>query len=683
MLAKLIEIDTEKFVEKIAKAEAVPIVDTNLRLIRQSNTTYIPTMMDYEDNNSPFCIVSAPGATGKSALCDFLAHETRGVVWNLANISIGEQFVEGTFYRLYKNTYLPKVEENRNNGKYTLILDALDEAEIVSGWNNIQIMLDDLVRLFPSTKANQIIIVSRNDTAECVASYLAEKDICCSRAWVKYFNNTQKQLFCKEYLQVCKRGVQGKQGYLDAIDNVIAQVDNIYNTASRQAQNSLNIDFTGYAPVLQAITQFVAEYDNPSKALGDFKTGTAISCIKKILHDILQREQKKFYDAFKVRVKNSLSLSEQTLYTPDEQMEYIVEKYISGSNPNINPPAELSSSSASEYVNTVNEFFPQHPFFNDGKFSGVAFRDYVLVKALFNQKTDSSNILYGSEMTFSPLLWEFYKDEGKTIKREVLGCLMESIISSGKKESSISFSIYDSSEGEGQIFEILQKDSEEKIPERYSIEKGTVPIILGSKLNHLECNTNANMCIGGRKETVCLGDTYLSCNSLDINADKIDILPSQGEKSVLVAKKCNSTVKNISGIGLEIYWDGGNTYPWSQYFCDDYAQGDDILTQKDWMKYLRAILRRFKKDGRNSFGKYKSQVDNIVVGNHKEKRLIVDFLKDVGIMREQKRPPEYIISVDAFNSFGLSFNSLLRADEPTSDSEKLYKKFMEYKNKHS
>ena len=677
-------IDTTEFKAKLIRTESVPIVNNISGIIRQTRTVYIPTMMEYIENDSSFCIISAPGATGKSALCDFLAQETGGILWDLSNASIGMSFVLGTLTKSHGHDKLINILDNIKQGKYTLILDALDEAEIVSGWNNIQIMLDEIIELFVSPRKNQVIIVSRNDTAEYVADYLSSKKIKCSRAWVRYFNDIQKKEFCKEYLKSCTKE-SSKQGYIDAIENIISQVDKIYNSATQSSRNTSYIDFTGYAPVLQAITQFVVEYDNPSKALRDFKTGTAISCIKKILHGILKREQEKFCDSFIARTKGVLSLSREELYSPEEQMKYILEKYKSGYTPNITPPTNLPPEFASEYVNTVNQFFNEHPFFCDGKFSGAAFRDYVLVKSVLTQDTTnleciSINVLRGPNRTFSPLLWEFYKDEEKKIRRDMVGCIMESIISAGTKDTSISFSIYGSSEKGSLVFEIIQKDKDDGKPQQYLIENGIAPIVLGAKLNHFDCNITSDVLIDSKGETVCLGDTYLACGNLSINADRIDVLPSQGEKSVLLARSCSSCVKNISGMGLETYWENGNIYPWSISFCSDYAQQGDSLTQKDWMKYLRAILRRFKKDGRSNFGKYKSQVDNVVVGNHKEKKLIVDFLKAEGIMTEQQRPPEYIISVNAFNSFGLSFDTLLRAEEPTVNSEKLYKKFMAYKH---
>ena len=63
--------------------------------------------------NSRFVLVSAPGATGKSAFGRYVAYKNKAIYWNLAELSIGDGTFQGTLYKALGATKISNYYELR------------------------------------------------------------------------------------------------------------------------------------------------------------------------------------------------------------------------------------------------------------------------------------------------------------------------------------------------------------------------------------------------------------------------------------------------------------------------------------------------------------------------------------------------------------------------------------------
>lgn len=91
-----------------------------------------------------FILFSAPGATGKSSLAKYLAYKFGALYWNLAKVKIGTNSFAGSILSAVGAVNYSEFITDLNSGEILLIIDALDEAEIVSGRKMINSFLTDI-----------------------------------------------------------------------------------------------------------------------------------------------------------------------------------------------------------------------------------------------------------------------------------------------------------------------------------------------------------------------------------------------------------------------------------------------------------------------------------------------------------------------------------------------------------
>jgi len=121
--------------------------------------------------NSKFIIFSAAGATGKSALAKYLASTKGGVYWDLSKIRLGENSFYGTLGNAIGFENIKNFFEDLNNGTALLVIDAFDEADIISGRTAIEFLLGDLNNITKESHYPTVVLLSRTETAAFIANF--------------------------------------------------------------------------------------------------------------------------------------------------------------------------------------------------------------------------------------------------------------------------------------------------------------------------------------------------------------------------------------------------------------------------------------------------------------------------------------------------------------------------------
>ena len=74
--------------------------DDSISLIEQEPFYITPSFRDLSiQREAKIYVISAPGATGKSALAEYLAFKYSSIYWNLARITLGDNSFVGTLVR--------------------------------------------------------------------------------------------------------------------------------------------------------------------------------------------------------------------------------------------------------------------------------------------------------------------------------------------------------------------------------------------------------------------------------------------------------------------------------------------------------------------------------------------------------------------------------------------------------
>ena len=144
--------------------------------------------------NSKIIIFSSSKAINKSILAKFLANKHNGIYWNLANMQIGDNTFDGTLIKNLGVGGISQFAADLNTGKSILVIDAVDEAEMVSGIENLENFLIDIDNFIGNTEYPSVFLFSELDTAKLMESFLLNKKIPFSFCEVLFIGNWIKSL---------------------------------------------------------------------------------------------------------------------------------------------------------------------------------------------------------------------------------------------------------------------------------------------------------------------------------------------------------------------------------------------------------------------------------------------------------------------------------------------------------
>lgn len=100
-----------------------------------------PVVEDLVQEKDPKIIIfSAPGATGKSALARFISNAKHALLWDLSKEKIASHSFSGMLLDSLGAKEISRFMEGLTTGQATLVVDALDEAELVSGRAAIEML---------------------------------------------------------------------------------------------------------------------------------------------------------------------------------------------------------------------------------------------------------------------------------------------------------------------------------------------------------------------------------------------------------------------------------------------------------------------------------------------------------------------------------------------------------------
>lgn len=102
-----------------------------------------PTFFEENEDNSnednpKFIIISAPGATGKTALAKHICRKYNGIYWDLPDTKVAEYSFQGTIMEAVGNDKISSFIQSLIDGSSFLVIDAFDEAETGSGRTGIE-----------------------------------------------------------------------------------------------------------------------------------------------------------------------------------------------------------------------------------------------------------------------------------------------------------------------------------------------------------------------------------------------------------------------------------------------------------------------------------------------------------------------------------------------------------------
>lgn len=626
------------------------------------------------ESNSQIIIFSAPGASGKTQLAQYLAYKYHGLYWNLAKMVLGDNSFIGTLFKALND--INRFQEQLCEGRTVLLLDAFDEAEMISGRNGVEIFLKEIFDFIGNSNYPSVLLFARTDSANFLAGYCKNNNMPYSQFEIGFFTEANAKLFIRE-------GLEKRSGtkLTSVVDDVINTQFSMIRTILGASENSDS--FLGYAPVLQALSKAFDEEKNTIKILeryrGKTESGTGIIC--QIMEDLLIREQKKVRESLSEKWKGQIveSVDWKTIYTPEEQIVRVVE-YILYNSVGIDS-AYLSSSNLlpelkADYIESIERFVPQHPFVQDIAtsdgidFTGPAFRDYALSIIMGNRDYESMAYDYFADHTHgshfpSQLLFDFYaKRNNEIINGNAFPILYESFKANEKVYKEASVEIIDYDDVKKAVFDLSENGSIiNEVELRISDLSNKIKI---DRVSNMHIDINGIIDVGKAGSSARIRNSSIFAKQICFRADSLSIEASEDEETILVSLEnveCDYAVNSRITVNIEsgnsnsvkIAFPNINSFYKLKPYEFQYTGNDETLLI-EFQRFILKVMNCMRGHKKDTPAKDKEFIDNIIISRSASKRVFMDFLLDKEIIYiDPKESHLYKLNIENLTSYGIGW----------------------------
>lgn len=641
----------------------------------------VKTNMEASTLNPKFILFSAPGAAGKSSLAKYLSHRFNALYWNLAKLKLGTNSFAGSILNAVGPPAYSQFISDLNKAKTLLIVDAFDEAEIISGRKMVSSFIADMSNNLQGHIAPSIFLLARTETAQYIASFCAENKIPLIHYEISFFLEDQ----AKEFIE---KSIVPKGGNATVAD--IECINSYYDVVKKNITPAERQSFLGYAPVLEAIAEHIKTGKNRAKMISILLNQTnCVSIIMKIMEDLLVREQtEKVTTAFREKCAEAHpEFSDWSIvYSPEEQLIRLISYILFNDTKYSNYPLEcLPPQIVDEYQDILDTFLPQHPFVRNDfvhefqghsniDFTGPAFRDYTLANLILGKHEELANMYFDeakSDFYFpSQIFFDCYTD-----------------FSGGHVRASHLFYIFESYRAKATALEHPYLQCSEVLDDEPSESISTIALfgMTTSKKNSerreivldmiLDCDAitfeqlsnlsldlpHLNIRIGKKGTDTRIYNSSIVCNRLIWETDSI-ILESYAPEGCLLVSHETSTGEIpsfdiLSAEELRLSISNLNDY----YRLVPYKYDFDNPSTVDITKFthgMRCIMMEFRTHKKDTLAKDWERIDNVTVGSNPFKQKVLQYMKEKGIIYKYEHL--YKIDTGKMQQAGISYSALSR-----------------------
>jgi hypothetical protein len=353
----------------------------------QPPMTQIPTtegITPYQE--AEVILISAPGATGKTAMSEYLSFMLKIPILNLGkHDAVGANSIGGLIMTQIEKQDLFIYHDGLSTGICSMIVDGLDEASIHITQESFEAFLKDVAFFAKGSKGLPFVILGRPSVMEDAALALEDNNIKVSLLQIEPFTVDKAIQFIdnqlpRDYIQ------RYEQHYKEVRDYIIDQVGGFFKNESELNKKQFE-HFIGYAPVLQSISNLLTDEKDYHRLLAELMENRKqkIELLIDIVQRILKRERGKIHeevlpqlfdsnhtDSFKESIKEKCGNEE-------EQCERILGVL---TNKEVVDAISGDSHFDEKYNEKVNVWIRNHPFLkgNEKKIQNIVFESYLTAK---------------------------------------------------------------------------------------------------------------------------------------------------------------------------------------------------------------------------------------------------------------------------------------------------------------
>ena len=587
--------------------------------------------------NAPVILFSAPGAVGKSALAKYVSNKKKSIYWDLSQVKLGQHSLSGMLIESLGAEEYSKYVSDLKCGNQSLVIDALDEADLISGRTSLEILLGDIKGLIGKADTPCVVLLSRAETAIFVQDYLNEISLDFSSYEIGFFTKNNAYDFIKRLVE------NGGMEYTSLMKQC-ADMEFLAITNSLEEGESSE-SFLGYAPVLQAIAKSLIDTANTIKLKNALESQTSgIEIIGEILSKgILDREQNKIVSGMKEQLQYKYPDFDKwdKLYTVDEQIVNITAYIVFGEVMDFSQVQKwLLPEMYAEYDKSVKIMTCQHPFLGKSEngidFVGPAFRDYAVAKLLALKDGEGTQYVEEyQQLTKKPyipsqMLFDFYcASENSCNSAKSFSYLYESFLAKETSEITPIVNITDDEDRSARaVFSIKSKQG---IQDKVIELKFKEPKLFFKQLINTSIDCAYDVTIGMESMNSRMLNSSIVCNKVcwngrEILLDKPNIIIADTSE-IIGGVNPDFVIRDTS---LKVSFDNVQNYYQLKKYSFVYCSSDiDSTNVHLSIKKLFGCMRGHKKD---TPARDKEFIDFVIMGKSELRKKLLRWLIEVGII---------------------------------------------------
>jgi hypothetical protein len=621
-------------------------------IYNKRDTVYIePTFEKIESEEKPTIIlVSAVGATGKTALAQKLSLDTKLPVLDLGKHKpVGDNSLTGLLTSVYDVNDISQIFQGLKNGSYGLIIDAIDEGRSKTNEKAFEAFLDDIVKLCEGSSATSFIILGRSQILDECWLYFSSRKVKSSLITISPFSIDAAQ----KYIDTFTEGLNSPyvDNYKLTRDYIIDKIQSAFVSNTKE-QKACFLSFIGYPPVLDSIVTLLKGEPNYYKLLENLKSdnmsNVEIRILYRIASYILEREQN-----YKV-IPNILKPLFEDETTPSNEVFSIEEQSARLIAYCLKQPLSLPIISNKiindKYETQLLHWLPEHPFIKGYEFRNAVF-EAISLATLINSKGNNydrliNDYVLSHKHSYHLIYILDFVSQDHQIKISHLNAIISSAMEFRSVHATVECRI-DGPEYDEDLDEDIsnidieidiklgREGKDKKSFEFSSLVNKNDNLYLGSKLNGLLVTVPCNVSIMSEQEIELIAPFEINAKSIELNAKNLIVRANAQEAQceiILNAYKLEYLIEKVTVLGasFEVNLHDANdiSYPLISYVRKVHKAHSDRFFHQKFLR-LKRILTAFRSHSKGALARFKKKIEHQrVIKNNIGKSILDKLIKD-------------------------------------------------------
>jgi hypothetical protein len=639
----------------------------------------------FDSERPTIILISAVGASGKTALAEHLSRETGLPILDLSRHQpVGANALTGLLTQAFDIQDISTVLGGLATGTFGVIIDGVDEGRSKTTKEAFEAFLDDIIRLCPAGNGNTVVILGRSRTVDECWAFLSDRGTSPGLISISPFDVADAKHYIDQFSEF--KEAYARQ-YAEARDFIIEKLGRAFAHTPKDHSEEF-LSFIGYPPVLDAISTLLKEEQNYQKLIDDLReeegTLVEVPLLYRIASYILRRERE---DKVQPNILQPLlngvpdeirAPAMENAYSALEQCCRLVAHCLREPiKLSVIPEQRLNEA----YEDALGQFLPEHPFVTGNEFRNAVFEALALATLISSGDTSVEGLINQYLATHKHSYHLVYMLDAASQDRRVAMSELNALLLSALEFRSVHAEVELRVDGPEPDDVAVDSETSNEIDIEIEILIGNVPsksfsfrsevspsttIVLGPRVASTFMTIPCNLRLGGGHEIDLGAPVEVTARKIIFDAQSLIVRPSREaqDEVIIRCERLESSVQKITanGVNLSIAVEdmAGLAYPVIGHAQKITPLSDDADVLQKYLR-LRRILCEFRSHSRGTMARYRKKIeDERVLKNEVGQSVLDKLLSDRIVWIDGQH---YILEPDKLNEYlGVSWPQLRKGE---------------------